>query len=399
MPSQQSREEIEKEFFSGKIPFALDTNSYKRFSERNMIFARVGWDQSYSAYQRSISEKESELVGRPGYSRVGYAAQNAAWTVHDNFRGAFAWDRVRTSASYTDLTTSLPKYEPKSLEESAKAVKQVAQIFGAADVGICELDPDLHFIYTHNRLGEPIEFPGGVKYAIIMLIKMDLYSIQTSPALPAGIATGHGYSSMAFIQATMAEFIRNLGYTAIPAGNNIGLSVPLAIQAGLGEVGRNGLLIHPKFGQRIRICKVFTDLPMAIDKPIHFGAVRFCRVCKKCATHCPSNSISRGEPTWESPWNTVSNNNGTYKWFVNVETCYKYWVRNSSDCSNCIRVCPFTKPPGLSHDIARFFIKYFPFMNRFWVLLDSLMGKIPIWRYGRQKDPEKFWTQKKYLDK
>ncbi|MFW9916957.1 MAG: reductive dehalogenase [Candidatus Thorarchaeota archaeon] len=401
MPSKHSRNDLEKKFLSGKIPVALDETTYERFSDRNTIFARVSWDQSFPAYQRRISERESQKVGTPGYSHVAYAARSAAWTIYDNFREAFAWNRIgeQEQKGPTEVTTELPKYEPANPEEGAKIVKKVAQIYGAADVGICELDPDLNFVYTHNRQDEPIQFPEGVKYAIVMAIKMDFDGIATSPALPASIATGHGYSQMAFTIACLAEFLRNLGYTAIPAGNDLGLSVPLAIQAGLGEVGRNGLLIHPKFGQRVRICKVFTDFPMAIDKPIHFGAVRLCRVCKKCAKHCPSNSISRGEPTWESPWNSISNNNGAFKWYVNVESCYRYWVRNSSDCSNCIRACPFTKPPGFSHDIARFFIKYFPFLNRFWVLLDDIMGKIPIWQYGKQKNPEKFWKSKDYLKK
>ncbi|MFX0115770.1 MAG: reductive dehalogenase [Candidatus Hodarchaeota archaeon] len=396
MPLKRSREELEKKFLSGKIPIALDEASYQRFSERNAIFARVGWDESFSAFQQPISKLETQKVGSPGYGRVGYAARSAAWTIYDNFQGAFAWNRIKAQnqVSLTELTTRLPRYEATDLKENTRIVKRVARIYGAADVGICELASGLPFVYTHNRRGESIQFPEGIKYAIVMLIKMDFDGIGTSPALPASIATGHGYSQMAFVIACLAEFLRNLGYTAIPAGNNLGLSVPLAIQAGLGEVGRNGLLIHPKLGQRVRICKVFTDFPLATDKPIHFGAARLCRVCKKCATHCPSSSIPQGEPTWESPRNSISNNNGVFKWYVNVETCYKFWVRNSTDCSNCIRACPFTKPPGLSHDIARFFIKYFPFMNRFWVFLDDLMGKFPFWRYGMQKDPEKYWNSK-----
>lgn len=399
MTSDLSRKDLERLFLKGKIPYALDKANYKRFSQRNTIFARVGWDESYLAYRRPISERETQKVGTPGYSRVGYAARSAAWTVYDKFQVAHAWhrDKPHDPENLTELTTGLSKYESTDLEKNAGIVKRAAQIYGAADAGICELGPDLRFVYTHNGRDEAIELPDGVKYAIVILVKMDYDGIGTSPALPASVATGHGYSQMAFAISCLAEFLRNLGYTAIPSGNNLGQSVPLAIEAGLGEVGRNGLLIHPKLGQCVRICKVFTDLPLAVDKPIHFGAVRFCTVCKKCATECPSNSISREEPTWEGK--TSSNQDGIFKWFVNVETCYKYWVRNSSDCSNCIRACPFTKPPGRSHDIARFFIKRFPFMNRFWVLLDNLMGKIPFWRYGQQKKPEKFWKAKTYLDK
>jgi len=66
---------------------------------------------------------------------------------------------------------------------------------------------------------------------------------------------------MAFVATSLAEFIRLLGHDAIPAGNDMALSIPLAVDAGLGELGRNGLLITKEFGPRLRLCKVFTNLP------------------------------------------------------------------------------------------------------------------------------------------
>ncbi len=391
-----SRQNLEKMFKKGKIPYALDESSYKRFSERNMIFSRVSWDDSYRAYQRRISEKSAQKVGKKGYSRVGYAAQDASWTVYDHFRGAFDWESIQDSnqASPTQIITKLPKYESLDHKENTKIIKRVGQIFGACDVGICELESGKDFIYTSDRTGNTIDFPNDMKYAIVMLIEMDYLAIRTSPNLPSAITTGHGYSRMAFAIACMAEFLRYLGYKAVPAGNNVGISVPLAVKAGLGQFGRNGLLIHPKYGQRVRICKVFTDFPLIPDSPIDFGVTEFCRVCKKCAEHCPSKSIPYDrDPTWESQWNSISNNDGVYKWYVNVDKCYEYWVRNTADCSNCIRVCPFTKPLGLSHDVIRFFIKHFKFLNRLWLFGDKFLG------YDKKKDPDKFWHSKEYLGK
>lgn len=54
--------------------------------------------------------------------------------------------------------------------------------------------------------------------------------------------SGMGYSKMSMIAGTLAEFIRGLGYHAIPYGNT-GLSIHLAIKASLGHVGRNGYII------------------------------------------------------------------------------------------------------------------------------------------------------------
>ncbi|MFX1286640.1 MAG: reductive dehalogenase [Promethearchaeota archaeon] len=404
MIENKQRLQLEKEFNKGTIPFAIDRSKYRRFSERDTIFARVVWDESYSSHMRPITERASQKVGKKGYSRMGYAAQEASWTIYDYFYGAFDWKSAGGDSDKkilpTQLLNVLPKLESTDIKMNTQLIKRIGQVFGACKVGIAELDPDLPFIYTHNRINEPINFPKEMKYAIVMLIEMDYHALKTSPALPASITTGNGYSRMAFTIACMAESLRKLGYQAIPAGNDTGLSVPLAVKAGLGQFGRNGLLITPKYGQRVRICKVLTDLPLIPDKPIDFGVTQFCRVCKKCAKACPSQSISyETDPTWETPWDTISNNNGTYKWYVNVDTCYDYWVKNSADCSNCIRVCPFTKPPAISHDIARFFIKHFRFLDRMWVWMDGLMAKFPWWRYGRKDDPEKFWRSKRYLGK
>ena len=399
MATINSRRKLEEDFKKGKIPFAIDKTSYNRFSASNMIFARVMWDEDFAGYHRSIGEREKEKVGMKGYSREGYAASAASWTVYDEFTGAFKWEAEEVSKTPTQYVSRLPKFDSSDQTKNSKIIKRIGKVFGACDTGITKLDEERPFLYTHNRQNEPLSLPEGVDYVIVMLIQMDYHALKTSPALPSSITTGNSYSRMAFAIACMANFLRNLGYKAIPAGNDTGLSVPLAVQAGLGQFGRNGLLIHPKFGQAVRICKVYTDLPLVEDKPIDIGVHRFCQVCKKCAQYCPSQSIPYDDPTWESPRNSISNNNGAFKWYVNVETCYEYWVKNSTDCSTCMRVCPYTKPPGIGHDIARFFIKYFPFLNPLWLRLDNLMALFPWWKYGRREDADKFWKSETYLGK
>src|SRR4030042_1174651 len=133
-----------------------------------------------------------------------------------------------------------------------------------------------------------------------MAVEMDELGIATSPELPAAAATGIGYSRLAFTASTLAEFIRNLGYTAVPAGNATGLSVPLAVDAGLGEAGRDGALTTPRYGPRVRLCKVYTALPLKPDRPIDFGVRATCRTCKRCAEACEVEAIRfDDEPSYE----------------------------------------------------------------------------------------------------
>jgi reductive dehalogenase len=188
---------------------------------------------------------------------------------------------------------------------------------------------------------------------------------------------------MAFIAGLLAHHIRGLGYKAVACGNDTACSIPMTIDAGLGELARNGLLITPEFGPRIRLAKVFTDLPLVPDRSIEFGVWDFCMQCEKCAEQCPSQSIMYGEPT-EKP-NNISNRKGVLRWPINAEKCLAFWAANGTDCANCIRTCPFNKPPGLLHDSVRWGIRHFRWLDHFFLWMDGLFG------YGKQEKADIFW--------
>lgn len=370
-----------------KAPYTVDDSVYQCFNEQDMIFARVKSDPGFDHYRQGIFTHSPAMIkaGKEGKGRAELALTSASWTVYDSYQQAFSWQELEgvSGKKAVGQAPPLDKIDPVDLAEK---VKRAARLAGACDTGIAELDR--RWIYTHDRHGEAFQLPAGVDKAVVMLVEMDQDGMATSPHWTSSAATGMGYSRMAFMQAILAEFIRDLGFTAIPAGNDTGISVPLAIDAGLGEVGRHGLLITPRWGSRVRICKVFTDLPLAIDDLLSLGTHRFCVTCKRCAEDCPSQSIPHDdEPTWEGYGK--SNNPGVYKWYVNVESCYRFWVENGNECSNCVRACPFTKEEGRSHDLIRWFIKHAPPLNRVWLAGDKLMG------YGKQKPADTFWDSKR----
>ena len=104
--------------------------------------------------------------------------------------------------------------------------------------------------------------------------------LQSSPSGCASATVMHGYSRMGSSVVSLAQYIRGMGYTAIPAKNDTGLSVPMAIDAGFGEGSRMGMVVTPEFGPNIRIAKVLTDMPLIPDKPIEFGVQKFCETVK-----------------------------------------------------------------------------------------------------------------------
>jgi len=156
----------------------------------------------------------------------------------------------------------------------------------------------------------------------------------------------------------------------------------MAIDAGLGELGRLGLLITPKYGPRVRLAKVITDMPLVPDSPISFGVREFCEACMLCAEHCPSSAITDGTRTWKGK--SLSNNPGTLKWYIESEKCYDF---NGFSCPNCKRVCPFTKPNNSwLHQMIRQIIKTrVSQLNKLMVELDQASG------FGQQLQDTKFW--------
>ena len=323
-----------------KPPYVVNDLQPSRYDQRNIIFNRVLWDRSWQGYGRMIDERVPDIISenKPGYSKVDFALDYASWTVHDAFKGGFSWERIKPHKPSTNtrgINWSRMKFVVDDPGEMSLQVKRASKLFGASLVGICKLNR--HWLYAD------VEIPKNCENVIVIAIEMDPIGIATSPAVPAAAATGIGYSKMAFVAALLGEFIRNLGFEAVQAGNDTALSIPLAIDAGLGQLGRNGLLITPKFGPRVRLCKIFTDLPLEVDKPIDFGVTQFCKKCKLCAEVCEVGAISKEtEPSFQIACR--SNNPGALKWYVNGELCYQFWCENGTDCSTCIAVCPYNVP-------------------------------------------------------
>lgn len=323
--------------------YNIDSSKLERYDQKKLIFNRVFMDPSFPSYLKTEEKKGEKNISEniKGYTRIDYALAEASWTVHDTWEKAFTWNRLERpyGPSLMGDKWYRKRINIKDPEEITRYVKRAAKFFGAAIVGICRFN-NLWIYANKRRTLEPLSLPNEVEQAIVMGVEMDEIGIATSPEAPAAAATGLGYSKMAFLASSLAEFIRNLGYTAVPAGNDTALSVPLAIDAGLGQLGRNGLLITPEYGPRVRLCKVFTDLPLVNDAPIEFGVTSYCKNCRLCAEACEVDAISKEpDPTWETA--CESNNPGSLKWYVDGEKCYSYWCENGIDCSTCISVCPY----------------------------------------------------------
>ena len=364
-----------------KRPYEI-ADTYVPFSEENIIFARVQYDPGFAYYQKPEDFGANQMIakGIQGYSNVEHKLSRAGWQLYD-FRHLVT---KREDESKSDFTPDISNLDSHHLTES---IKRSALFVGAVKVGIAKLDR--RWLYSADRVGASYNIPESIKYAIVSLIEMDYDAIATSPAFPASAATALGYSKMAFVEIFLTSFIRHLGFTAIPCGNDVALSVPLAIDAGLGQYGRHGLLITKDYGSRVRIAKVLTDMPLLHDKPDYEfcqSVIRFCEECERCAEHCPNQCIPFGkERKWEGM--TKSNNPGIRKWYVDVESCYGFWIENGSDCSNCIRACPYNKEKGLKLRTLLWFTHHVPRLNKLIIKIDDFF------RGGEQQPPSLAWKK------
>jgi reductive dehalogenase len=180
----------------------------------------------------------------------------------------------------------------------------------------------------------------------------------------------------------MAEFIRRLGYSArAHIDGNYRVVCPLvARDAGLGEIGRMGLLMTPQLGPRVRIAVVTTDLPLVpSEREEDATMMDFCRVCQKCAEVCPSQSIPFGDP---------GEVDGVRRWQIDQASCFTFWCTVGTDCARCMRACPYSHPDNLLHNMVRAGIRHSALFRRFALRMDDLF-------YGRKPPPADVpdWTR------
>ena len=371
------------------------TPDFERFNQKFDVFRRSWWDERVKSdksarFYETYREPLESWRKADGFTQKDYALRNAAWHVSDIFTELKESEDRREG--FTDTFTlqrdiASAKTEFESPEAAAREIKRVAKAFGASLVGITEYDE--RWMYTSkfsdiSLTERPNDIPGGLDRVVVTAQQMDYGWIRTVPSALSGAATGLGYSHDALVVLSTAQYIRNLGYNAVASMNDSSTAIPYAIKAGLGEYSRLGLLITREFGPRVRLGKIFTDLPLATDAPIRFGVKEFCDICRRCTEACPVKAISDREPTTEVY--NESNLRGVRKWSIDAERCFDYWVKQNSDCAICLRVCPYNK------DFSRWWARAGRTLagtplRRLMLWLDKKLG------FGERWKPREWWAE------
>jgi len=391
-------------------------DSYVRFNQRDHMGSQMVWEAHAESERAKLKVKQRQLTekGRAGFEATAWSLEYAA----DSLLSLMDFSKNQADTRATAWQTKLepaPTGRPKtSAKQASQILRKAAHLFGADQVGFAELDR--RWVYSHyfdaeTKKDYPIKFsdepgyqqynqpirlddgtrviPKEMRYVVVVLHEWgkDLDGTEHAPSLLTEGLSTLAYARMAPTLWMLAEYIRGLGYQAIPAANDTALSIPLAVDAGLGQLGRHGLLINSKVGSRCRISKIFTDLPLEAAGAVDFGITEFCNSCLKCVPKCGTGAITKGERSLEPL--DESNATGVLSWKVDAKKCMTFQNRVGTTCSTCVRRCAWTKPPRRVYAIPRFFIRNFRWrwLNKSWVLLDDLLG------YGKyDKRADDFWV-------
>lgn len=260
-------------------------------------------------------------------------------------------------------------------EATTRFLKAWALKLGAHSAGVAELK-DYH-LYSHvgrgPGYGDPVELDHT--FALVLTVEMDKEMVDRAPRGPTAMESADQYVRSGVMAVQLADLIRRLGFRArANIDGNYRVICPLvARDAGLGEIGRMGLLMTPKLGPRCRISVVTTDMPLMADSRRRDPTtIDFCTRCRKCADACPSHAISLEDP---------GDVDGVRRWKIDSEACFTLWSRLGTDCARCMAVCPYSHPDNWMHNAVRWGIRNNLLFRKAAVWGDDLL-------YGRRPPPK-----------
>ncbi len=190
-----------------------------------------------------------------------------------------------------------------------------ADVVGFADVGdflkpeIAHLTKAISIGVFRNLNENTVHLLGNLKRKAVLILKKEGFKYLSIPADSDRIKN-------TFIAKLYPLFPHKMAATS----------------AGIGWIGRNGLLISPEHGPRLSLATVLTDAPLKTGTPI---TTTLCGDCTLCVEHCPSGAITGNKWSRRKP----------YVELVRLQNCRDHKkerrrVNGKPNCGLCINICP-----------------------------------------------------------
>ena len=171
---------------------------------------------------------------------------------------------------------------------------------------------------------------------IVLAMEMDKGKIDAAPSAETMHMIMDTYYKLGQTVNILVDYLHKHGY-AVQGGHPLGgqaLYPLIGEKAGMGYLGRHGMLITQQFGSRQRLAAIYCNiknLPSA-QKGDNKEIADFCERCGRCITACPVMAI------YEKP---IRHESGVIT-HIDAGRCFDYFSNNYS-CSVCVKECYFNK--------------------------------------------------------
>lgn len=200
--------------------------------------------------------------------------------------------------------------------------EKYAHSLGVKSTGYARLAPEL---MIKDKF---IQYPN----AIVLTMEMDEKILETAPCAEAQRLNDLFYKKFGDITYRLSDYLRQNGFAtevAHPLEGIVNFSL-LGQYAGLGFIGKSGLLITPELGPRLKISAIFVsiaNLPV-YDKENneHSWIPDYCDKCGKCVKACPEKALIQTESCCGDK---------------EIKFIQELCIGCSQGCTYCINGCPF----------------------------------------------------------